>query len=197
MARHILAWEVVALAAASSPPALSESSESHVRSCRATRDRVGPSAAGRPRRGGPPAVIMISESHPSGESGNTGRRRPGGSLPGCCRRGAGAGLCCRPEPAGPSITKGRVGVGSKNKIYAIHERVKVPGVESDIRRFGQVYIPWSLWPEHSTSFTPGLVHFYASCHVATCLFDPALRLFMLSAQLPVTLPSSKSAFSVV
>ena len=47
-----MALEVVALAAASSPPALSESSESHVRSFRATRDRVGPNAAGRPRRGG-------------------------------------------------------------------------------------------------------------------------------------------------
>ena len=33
---------------------LSESSGSHVRSCRATGDRVGPNAAGRPRRGGPP-----------------------------------------------------------------------------------------------------------------------------------------------
>ena len=33
--------------------------------------------------------------------------------------------------------------------------------------FGQVYIPWPLWPVHSTSFTPGLVHFYTPCHVAT------------------------------
>ena len=110
LARHVLAWEVVALAAVSSPPALSESSESHVRPCRATRDRVGPNPAGRPRRGGPPAVV--SESHPSGESGDAGRRRPGGSLPRRGRRGAGAGLRGRPEPAGPSITKGGW-VGSK------------------------------------------------------------------------------------
>ena len=32
LARHVLAWEVVDLAAVSSPPALSESSESRVRS---------------------------------------------------------------------------------------------------------------------------------------------------------------------
>ena len=50
MAGLVLAWEVVALAAASTPPALSESSESHVRSCRATRDptrSAGLAVAGR------------------------------------------------------------------------------------------------------------------------------------------------------
>ena len=56
-------WQIfsVALAAASSALALSESSESHVRSCRVTRDRVGhrDNAAGRPRlgAGGPPVVV--------------------------------------------------------------------------------------------------------------------------------------------
>ena len=69
---HVLAGEVVALAAASSPPALSESSKSQPRSCRATRDRVWPNAAGGPSCGGQQAVV--SESHPSGVSGNTGRR---------------------------------------------------------------------------------------------------------------------------
>ena len=53
---------VVPLAAAfPSHPALYESSESHVRSCRVTFDGVGPNAAGRSRRGGSPAVV--SESH--------------------------------------------------------------------------------------------------------------------------------------
>ena len=59
-------WEIVALAAASPHPARSES-ESHVHSCRATRDRVGPNAAGRPHRDWTQAVE--SESHPSGEGG--------------------------------------------------------------------------------------------------------------------------------
>ena len=45
------------------------------------RDRVWTNSAGRQRRGGAHAVV--SESHQSGESGDTGRRRPGGSLP-CC-----------------------------------------------------------------------------------------------------------------
>ena len=53
LAGHVLAWEVVALAAASFPPALSDSSESNL------------NAAGRLRRGGPQAVV--SESQPSGE----------------------------------------------------------------------------------------------------------------------------------
>ena len=40
---------------------------------------------------------------------------------------------------------------------------------------------------------------YGPRHVTTCLFDPALRLFMLSALLPVSTrhPSHESAFSVV
>ena len=46
-------WEVVALAAASSPPALSESSESSL------------NAAGRPRRGVGGPQAGVSESHPS------------------------------------------------------------------------------------------------------------------------------------
>ena len=37
---------------------------------------IGPDAAGRPRRGGSPAVV--SESHPSGESGDTGAPPAGG-----------------------------------------------------------------------------------------------------------------------
>ena len=51
-----------------------------MRSCWATgtRDRVGPNAAGRSRRSGPPGVV--SESYSS--AGDTGRRRPGGSLGG-------------------------------------------------------------------------------------------------------------------
>ena len=114
LARDVLAWEVVALAAASSPPALSESSDSHVRSCRATRDRVGPDAAGRPRRGRPLAVV--SESHPSGESGDMGRRRPGGSLP---RARAGADLRGRPEPAGPSITNPNQGLERSHLSSAV------------------------------------------------------------------------------
>ena len=72
----------LALAAVSSPPAHSELSESHVRSCRATSDRVGQNAVGRPRGGWQQAVI--SESHPSSLSGNTGRRLQGGSLHRAC-----------------------------------------------------------------------------------------------------------------
>ena len=56
-----------------------QSSEYHVRSCRATRDRVGSSAAGRQYRANGGQQAVVSESHPSGESGDTGRRRSGGS----------------------------------------------------------------------------------------------------------------------
>ena len=105
-----LAWEVVALAAASSPPALSESSESHVRSCRATRDRVGPNAASRPRRGGPPAVV--SESHPSGESGDTGRRRPGARCPARSRSARPAGTSITNPYQGPKRSHLDAGVGT-------------------------------------------------------------------------------------
>ena len=78
LAGHVLACSRCSLL----PPAHSELSESHVRSCRATSDRVGQNAAGRPRGGWQQAVI--SESHPSSLSGNTGRRLPGGSLHRAC-----------------------------------------------------------------------------------------------------------------
>ena len=105
LAGHVLAWEVVALTAASSPPVLSESSESHVCPCRATRDRVGPDAAG------------VAGCWPSYSSrirvttaATLGRRLPGGPLPRRGRRGAGIRLRGRPEPTSPSITEGRAGV---------------------------------------------------------------------------------------
>ena len=68
-------------------PALSESSESHLRSssCRATR----PGRTQRERPTSPPAVA--SELHPSGKSGDAGRRRPRGS----------SDLRGQPEPASP------------------------------------------------------------------------------------------------
>ena len=113
------------------PPVLSESSESYrlVRAFMSGHPRpVGPIATSRPRRGGVPDVV--SESHPSGESGDTGRpgRLPGGSLPCCCRRGAGAGLRCHPEPACPSITGERVGgIKSSKQQTQLHaiERTKI------------------------------------------------------------------------
>ena len=111
LAGHGLASEVVALAAVFSPPALSESSESHVRSYRAKSDRFGPNATGRPRRGGPHAIL--SESHPSGESGNTGRRRRA-HIP--TAAGAGWGRSARLEG---------VWVGSKT-INAIRGTANVP-----------------------------------------------------------------------
>ena len=77
--------------------------------------------------------------------------------------------------AGRSENHQRAGGGIKKEIC--HRRADVRKLRSEISRFGRVYIPWSLWPVHSTSFT--LVHFYTPYHVATCLFDPALRLFML------------------
>ena len=62
-------WQIfsIALAAASSPPALSELSESPVRSCRATSDRVGHrnNAAGRPRRGACASPAGSRPSYPS------------------------------------------------------------------------------------------------------------------------------------
>ena len=112
LSRHVLAWEVVALAAALSPLALSESSEWHVRSCRATRYRVAPNAAGRPRRWGPPSVV--SQSLQGFRVGGAAGR--GKSLLRSGLSGAGAGLRGRPELAGPSITEGEVG-GIKT-IYA-------------------------------------------------------------------------------
>ena len=48
VSRTCLSWEVIAVAAASYPPALSESSEAHVGLCRAIRDLVGPN--GRPAK---------------------------------------------------------------------------------------------------------------------------------------------------
>ena len=90
MALHGLAWELVALAAASSPPELSESSDSHLRLCRATSDRVGPNGAGLPRRGRPSETEGARHVH----------RRPGSSLPCRGRRGAREGLHGRPRAGG-------------------------------------------------------------------------------------------------
>ena len=92
---------------ATASPALSKSSESHIRSCRATRDRVaGPNPAGRHHRGGPPTVV--SELHPGGGSGDTGRRRPRARCPAAA--GAVPGQVCeagpsRPARASPTQTK--------------------------------------------------------------------------------------------
>ena len=79
-------------------PALSESSESHLRSssCRATR----PGRTQRERPTSPPAVA--SELHSSGKSGDAGRRQPRGSLPHHDRRGAGAlRQICAASPSRP------------------------------------------------------------------------------------------------
>ena len=80
------------------------------------------------------------------------------------RRGAGAGLRGRPEPAGPSITEGGW-VGSKEIRSSGNGRYSL--LKPEMSWFGQDYIPWLLWPVHSTSFTPWFVHFYTPCHVAT------------------------------
>ena len=72
----------------------------------ATRDRVGPNAVRRPRRGG---QQVVSELHPSGGSGDTGRRWQGGPLPGHGWRGAGASFRRRPSRpvrASPSAVGG-------------------------------------------------------------------------------------------
>ena len=74
------------------PLPLSPSRPSH-KCVRVGPPATGPNAAGRPRRGGPPAVV--SESYPSGESGDADRGR----------RGAGAGLRGRSELASPTETK--------------------------------------------------------------------------------------------
>ena len=55
LAGHVLALEMVALAAASSPPALSDSSESNL------------NATGRPQARQRGQQAVVSESHPSGE----------------------------------------------------------------------------------------------------------------------------------
>ena len=173
---------------------------SQVRSCRATRDQgSGPGLAvvGRPASS---LRVLRWPSHSSRirveRAATRGVAGPGARCP-AAAGGAGAGLPGRPEPAGPSITKGWVSASGIKKQYMQFMKGQVPRVESDIPQFGQVYISWPLWPVPcSTSFRPGLVHFYAPCHVATCLpvGDPALRLFMLSARLPVrvSLPSSES-----
>ena len=89
-------------------PSRSSRTDSHVRSCRATRDRVSPNAAGRPCRGGPP--VVESESHPSGESSDTGPRRPGGSLPRRGRR-------CTAGPSRPVRAEGQVGRIKRNVLW--------------------------------------------------------------------------------
>ena len=87
-------------------PVLSDSSESHVRSYRATRDRVGPSAAaGRPAspwRAAGRRVRVGSEWREGGAPPAEGLVAPPRQAR---RRGtaSGPGLRGRPVPAGPSI----------------------------------------------------------------------------------------------
>ena len=121
LALHGLAWELVALAAASSPPELSESSDSHLRLCRATSDRVGPNGAGLPRRGRPSETEGARHVH----------RRPGSSLPCRGRRGSREGLHVRPESAEGWR------VGSKS-VHCEHD--EIPTEKSGISRFSRAYI---------------------------------------------------------
>ena len=99
------------LAAASSPPALSELSESHMCSCQATRDQVRSIGRGRPATPWRAAGRRIQIASEWRELRHWAQPA-GGSLPRRCRLGAGAGLRGRPLPAGLSITKGGW-VGSK------------------------------------------------------------------------------------
>ena len=126
---HNLAWEVVAIAAVSPP---SHTTELHVRWCLAK----GRPQRGQPRNGGPPAVV--SESHPSGESGDAERRPPRGSLSRRDRRDAGVlrQVCAD----GRSEHHRSAGEWDQNNIR--HSRKsKVPIFESGFPRFRQVYIP--------------------------------------------------------
>ena len=117
---------MIALAAA----AFSESSESHVRSCLATRNRVGPNAADRTRRRGrriPVASEWRERRHEAPPAGGAPRRG---------QRGAAADMHCRPDTAGPSITEGGW-VGSKS--LNIMARVEGTYGDSDNSRFSRFY----------------------------------------------------------
>ena len=109
--------------------------KSQVRSCRATCDRVGPSAAYRPRRGGrrpsypsriraPPADGLVAPPRPAR------------------RRGTASGL--RGQPVRASQEGGWV---RSNTIYAIHVRAKPPRFESDIA--------WVVMVRTQTDRAPG------------------------------------------
>ena len=100
---------------------------------RATRDPVGPSVAGRPRRGGPPAVV--SELHSSGESGDEGRRRPRGS----------SDLRGQPEPASPSGHGRRARDGEVCRAAAV--AAGLPSAPGSVRRM----LPSRQQPVHSMS----------------------------------------------
>ena len=105
-----------------------------------------------------------------------------------------ADLHGRSEPEGPSITEGQEGgIKTINSKHAFRERTEISNslrFDRDyIRGLSDLYTLLSHWfyTELSTLLR----------HVATCLFDPALLLFALSARLPVSHLPSESAFSDV
>ena len=115
-----------------------------------SRDRVGPNAAGLPRRGGPPAVVF--ESYPSEESGDMGCPAAAGAYPGQVRA------------AGPSrpVERRAGGWDQNNKRKACHSE--------NVSRFLTACVSISNISKarqtlHSTAFAPILVHVYAHRNV--------------------------------
>ena len=68
----------------------------------------------------------------------------------------------------------------------------------DARNGGLVCAVGPSWEPEVRASTPRLAHFYAPCHIATCLFNPVLRhsVFTCWPDCPLP-PSSESAISVV
>ena len=155
---HVLAWEVVALAAASSPVA---SRSRMSRTCvRVGPPATGPKAAGRPSVGRPsyPSRIRV-------ENGDTGRHRPGGLVAPGNEPGATSG----------GARGGRRGLGAVLRAGSkIAERNGA--CREHVPRFLITRFSFEFILEASLTCHGPLYQLYEPCHVATCLFDPALRL---------------------
>ena len=117
--------------------------------------RVGPPATGsgptRPagravagRRPSYPSRIRVERAATRGAAGR-GARCPSAA-------GAAPGQVCAAGPSRPVRASLRAGGWDQKKcaMKGAHTILK-----PEMSWFGQVYIPWLLWPVHSTSFTPG------------------------------------------
>ena len=117
--------------------------------------RVGPPATGsgptRPaglavagRRPSYPSRIRVERAATRGAAGR-GARCPAAA-------GAAPGQVCAAGPSRPVRASPRAG-GWDQKKWAMKGALTI--LKPEMSWFGQVYIPWPLWPVHSTSFTPG------------------------------------------
>ena len=117
--------------------------------------RVGPPATGSgPTRPAGLAVAGRRPSYPSRVRVERAATRGAAGRGARCPSAAGAapGQVCAAGPSRPVRASLRAGGWDQKKcaMKGAHTILK-----PEMSWFGQVYIPWLLWPVHSTSFTPG------------------------------------------